>query len=321
MAACAVATPLHLAPSLAPTAAAADDDARARFLEAQRLFDEGKYDDALPVFRGLVTETDSPNARLYVARCLRELSRLPEAYEEMARTASDAAKRAEREPKYVQTRDSAAAELVLLERRVARISVAVDSAPEGAVVRVNGEELPVARWGKPLAVNVGRVRVSAEAPGRPAMEHVLELAGGANEAVALTFGPSGALLRRSGGLTELAKAGLGVGLAGLGLVGAGAGFAGAAVARFGELDAACGGARCVGSAYVPAIDEGRTLQLVGNVGLIGGGAVAATGFAMLIAGLVEGPRSTAGAEQTARAWVPWVMVSGERGFVGVHGAF
>src|SRR5689334_2876510 len=99
-------------PSMAAAqTAAVAADTREQFAAAQKLFEAKDFTGALPKFKELVDATGSPNARLYVARCLRELGRTAEAYDEMATTVRDATQRAEAETKYAPTRDAAAAEM------------------------------------------------------------------------------------------------------------------------------------------------------------------------------------------------------------------
>src|SRR5437868_6752686 len=63
---------------------------RVRFKAAQQLYDKGDFAGALALFRDVMGINGSPNARLYAARCLRELGRLPEAYEELTIAIRDA---------------------------------------------------------------------------------------------------------------------------------------------------------------------------------------------------------------------------------------
>jgi tetratricopeptide (TPR) repeat protein len=90
--------------SSAPPIAPAPTTAEQRFAEAQLLFDGQKFAEALPLFEALVGETDSPNARLYVARCLRELGRLTQAYDAMRATVALATEKAKTDDRYVETR-------------------------------------------------------------------------------------------------------------------------------------------------------------------------------------------------------------------------
>ena len=124
----AAAISLFLGTSVASTPAAAQGQTAPAvddFASARALFNAGKVAEALPLFRDVYARSSSPNARLYVARCLRKLGRNPEAYDEMEATLREATKRAETEPKYAQTRDSAAAELALLEPLVGKLIIAV----------------------------------------------------------------------------------------------------------------------------------------------------------------------------------------------------
>ncbi len=88
-----------------------------KFKQAQKKFEKKDYAAALELAQAALETTGSPNARLYVARCLRELGRLDEAHEEMQRTHREALEAAKKDAKYEATRDSAAAELALLDQK------------------------------------------------------------------------------------------------------------------------------------------------------------------------------------------------------------
>ena len=94
-------------------------DERARFKAAQQLYDKGDFAGALEAFRAI----SSPNARMYVGRCLRELKRLPEAYEELTLTIREATARAQTEPRYADTRDAASAERAAIVPKLGRFSL------------------------------------------------------------------------------------------------------------------------------------------------------------------------------------------------------
>ena len=105
---------LGLALTAASAGAGAQTPAQAkRFAAAQSLYEQRSYATALEEFRALAAETGSPNAEVYAARCLRELDRLPEAYEAMSTALRHATAKAEAEPKYASTRNAAAADLAL----------------------------------------------------------------------------------------------------------------------------------------------------------------------------------------------------------------
>ena len=166
--------------------AAAIDPAEA-FKQGLELFQKKRFDEALPLFEEAVADSGSPNARIYVARCLRELGRLDAAYEEMRLTVRDATRKAETEPKYEPTRDSAASELALLEPRVGRLVVTVVERPEGTVVYVGGRELSVDQLGVPVAAMPGRVDVRAEALGFKPVERTADIEAGSPRTMTITF--------------------------------------------------------------------------------------------------------------------------------------
>ena len=60
--------------------------AKELYSSAQKLFDKGKYAEALVAFRLAHAASDSPNARLMVGHCLVALGKPAEAYEELAAT-------------------------------------------------------------------------------------------------------------------------------------------------------------------------------------------------------------------------------------------
>ncbi|RLB62534.1 MAG: hypothetical protein DRI90_08845, partial [Deltaproteobacteria bacterium] len=98
-------------------------DSAEAFARGRTLWEAGDHVAAYPFFQRALEATGSPNARIYVARRLRELGRLPEAYEEMSTTWQDAMAMAKTEDRYVATRDAAAAELVMLEQQVGKVIV------------------------------------------------------------------------------------------------------------------------------------------------------------------------------------------------------
>src|SRR4051812_38442643 len=68
-------------------------DAEALFFGGQSLYDKGAFAAALVAFRASHARIASPNSSLYVARCLRELGRPAEAYDEYARAMREAGDR------------------------------------------------------------------------------------------------------------------------------------------------------------------------------------------------------------------------------------
>ncbi len=279
-----------------------------RFTAAQKLFDAGSFATALQEFTALAAETKSPNAELYVARCLRGLNRLPEAYEAMARALKDATARAVAEPKYVPTRNSAAADLALLEPQVGKVVVAVADPPPGLEVTVSGAAFPAEKLGVPTAVMPGEVVVRATAPGRAPVEKRATLKGGETTTLTLSLsaapeagpmipGPAIPVAPPSeppGGLGAGRVAGIAVGVAAVG------GWVTFAVAgsmanrRYDAISAACKG-HCAAGSEADKIAGGKQLDLVANVGL-GVGIAGTVGATLLL--VLGGPKKTA-----SSAWI------------------
>src|SRR5262249_6975563 len=99
----------------------------------------------------------------------------------------DAAAKAETEPKYASTRDTAAAELVLLEPRVGKLVVAVANPPADLAVHVGTATLPPAKLGVPVANAIGGDVVQVGAPGVEPVERRVTLAGGKTVPVAVNM--------------------------------------------------------------------------------------------------------------------------------------
>ena len=276
---------------------------------ARRLWEAGDFATALPLFRRALESTHSPNARLYVARCLRDLGRLPEAYDEMRGTVKDAMAKAADEPRYAQTRDTAAAELALLEAKVARVVVVLEHSLAGAPVTVNGAHVAAERFSEPLALMPGEVSIAAHPAGGAAVERVQELAAGSMVTITLGQPAASAPVAESadepapvdepdsgGGFGAVRAVGIGVaavGVAGFVIFGVGRAQAGD---EFATLESECGAGPCTDPAYADVVDSGKQAETMAGIGLGIGIAGVLAGTAMIIFG---GPSDDADA-----AWMP-----------------
>jgi hypothetical protein len=278
------------------------DTTKQRYALAKKHYDAGAYAEAYEEFRALADEIKSPNAELYVARCLRSMGRLPEAYEAMASALRNANAKLTAEPRYLETRDVAAAQLAELEPLVGRLVVAVVDRPPDLVVEINGAPLQANRVGVPVAVAVGSAIVRVRAPGKQDVERRLALRGGevttvtvALEPVAReppasappreeTARPPGLGGVRIGGIVTL-----GLGAAGMATFGV---FAAMANHRYSTLYAECHGMACTMPALQGDIDGGRKLDLAANIALGVGVAGLVAGTAMVVFGRPS-PRTAA----------------------------
>jgi len=306
-----------------------------QFAAAQKQFDEKDYAGALTAFRKLLAESSSPNARLYVARCLRELGNLVEAYDEMSATLKEATTRADSEPKYVPTRDAAAAELALIEPRVGKIVIALAQAPSDAEVALNGKPLAADRVGIPVPVEPGTIHVTAKASGgKASTRQDVVIKPGETKTVALTLSedvspePTQAApaptstqpdsTPRGGAVRTLGYVTAGVGVIGLGV------FAFAALSadsKFDTVKSECGNVRCTDKKYESTIDSGKTLDMVANIGLVGGIVGLTAGTTMIIFGGPRESHAKAGLKHKVAPATASIRVSPTSGTILVRGQF
>ncbi|MBK7579375.1 MAG: hypothetical protein IPI67_04130 [Myxococcales bacterium] len=282
--------------SVAETGSGDPKVALEKFKQAQKAFDSKDYERSLEFARAALEATGSPNARLYVARALRELGKLPEAFVEMERTLRDASESAKTDTKYQATRDSAAAELALLDQRVAKVVVALAEPPPGVKVELNGRVLSAPEVGQPLPVDAGEVVVRAMAEGAAPIEKRVKIAAGATQTVTLVFREEGQAAPAPTETTDtkpLAPKKEGGSLRTAGYVLAGVGVAGLAVfaitgsmanSKFSELEDECGSKRCTDPKYGDTVDSGKRLETIANIGLVAGGVGLLAGGALIVFG-------------------------------------
>lgn len=296
-------------PAAAKTTKPDDQSASAKFKKAQAAYEAKDFAAALELARAAVDATGSPNARLYVARCLRELGRVAEAHAEMEQTLRDAREQAVNDEKYTPTRDAAAAELALLDQRVGKVVVALVDAPPDARVEINGQPLENTRRGLPVAVTPGDVLVRASAEGAAAVEKQTRIAAGQTHTITLVFRdaaqetetppqpapPPPAPRKSGGGLRTVGYVTAGVGVLSLGVF---AVTGAMASSKLSQLDDECGGARCTDPRYADTVDSGKRLETISNVSLIVGSVGVLAGGAMILFG---GPSAERGGSASVSA--------------------
>jgi len=297
------------------------------FTEGLTKFDEGDCEAALPLFQTAFEGTKSPNARLYVARCLAQLGRDVEAYREMSGTLALARDKAETEPKYAKTRDAAAAELAQLEPKVGKIIVAFDTPYEGAVILLDGEEVPEAQQGVPIPVRPGDLQITARAPGKEEHTETVAIDGGQTKAVAIVLEDAAPITDEEEdtgpGLGTLRIVGIAVAGLGVASMATFAATGSMASSKFSSVEDACGGQTCPDDSHNADIDAGKTLQTVANATLGIGIALMAGGAALIIFG---GPGEDDGEDGDGDAearieLVPIVAPTPGGGVLGLTGRF
>lgn len=336
------------APSSAPGAATAntsgaESNADQQYATAQEHYKARRYTEALRMFRQLTAEHRSPNARIYVGRCLREMGRLPEAHDELDRTMREAADRAETEPRFADTREAARQELAEVRSRVGLLDIRPTAWPAGLRVEVNGRSLPTHRLGTPVPVMPGRVTLFAAAPGFQPVRVERVVAANTTDVLTVELLPVGetrstqptpqadAPNRKSEPDEEEEEVGDGgtsgyvvggITFVGLGVIGWITFGVAAAMAeeRFEDIEDECNGVRCTDPSINDSIDEGRVMDIVANAGLglgVIGFVTAGVLFAIEIASDDEQEPPVAPAADVGLR--TWSTAAGN--FVGVGGTF
>ena len=300
--------------------------AQARFNKGRELFIANQYAPALVEFRAASELYESPNTRLYIARCERELGHGAAAYVAYERAASEAADRAASDPRYASTRDVAKQEGAAVEKKLAHVTVLAPAGlPEGAAITVNGAPLGPAGVGVAAPIDPGPVEVVAKAHGYVTARKTANAAAGEAIEVKIqlekevassstgngtstntmtstntntststsTSGETPIVIVERGPSHGLRNAGFVVGAVGIAGMGVFAAFAALAQTRFDQLKQQCGDVPCDPS-LSPKIDEGQTFQNIANIALAAGGVAILTGGIMIIAGISTGkPQTTA----------------------------
>lgn len=266
------------------------------FESGNKLFGEKKYDAALLLFRKVHEQSQSPNARLMIGKCLLAQGKLTEGYEELSATLREAAQRAESEAKYADTRDAAAAELAPLEAKIGKVVITLVNAPASARVLLGGVEVAAEKLGKPIPVLPGAVEITVEGLAQGTTSRKEDVKGGETKAVVVdskvetktdpkstppTTQPIPDVETTGGGVRKAGFAVLGLGVVGIGLFAYGGTQADA---KFATLEKECGGTRCTDLKYGEIVDSGKNLDLLANIGLGVGVAGIVAGTVMVIVG-------------------------------------
>jgi len=218
----------------------------------------------------------------------------------MAATLREATLRAESEPRYAQTRDSAAAELALLEPLVGKLVIAVADPPAGMTVALDGRPLDAARWSAPIPVDPGNRLVAITPPGGATIRREITVDAHTTKTLALTLpsapAPLAVKVAPDAALTGGTARKVGFGVAGLGVAGPGLfAITGArANQKYSELQASCGQQRCADPRFATTIDQGKLLDTLATSGLVVGAIGVVAGAAMIaFGGPTRAPPATA----------------------------
>jgi hypothetical protein len=303
------------------------EQAQNRFLKGRDSFAKKQYEAALGEFNASLDIVASPNTRLYVGRCLRELGRLVHAYVELGRTEVEAKELSRDDPRYEKAGQSAHDERVKLEPLLGFVNVEVVNAETSTTLKVGGDEVRRGGWSEPIPVMPGTVEITAETPSRAPVKRTVEAKANAKTAVAIDVAegastgepvvattPSSPPKPSNGGLRNVAYVTGGAALVGLGLF---VFFGLKANSTYSDLEKTCNNGPCP-PGHEGDISEGRTQQTVANLGLALFGVGAAASVTLWILG---GSGSSASTTTAATRGGPRARLDAGPSFVGVRGSF
>jgi hypothetical protein len=267
-------------------------EAVAKYKQGRALIEKKDYEGALRELTASYALLDSPNTLLLMAHAQRELGREAEAaalYEKVVKDANSRALEGER--RFLKTGEDAQGWVDRLSKRLGKITVRVNDAPEGTTVTVDGENVEAQQIGdRTLKIDsvwwkAGTVRIEASPPGGEAKTVTVEVLPGeaATATLDLTVVEEEEDDSDSGSVPVIDSKDLegrsiptgtwvmgGLGLAGVATF---AVFGSMAKSKASELDECS--PRCPESQRDLA-DQGKRDQTIANIGLVVGGIGLAT---------------------------------------------
>jgi len=244
--------------------------AQKTFEAGTKLYDAHRYKEALTALRASYEILRSPNSRLMIARCLRELGKNREAYLEFTAVADEAREKGD---KYASTASAATEEGDEVKQRIGFVTVRVTGAQEGVTVTIGDQSIDAATIGAPVPADPATLVVTAKASDGSSARATVELnlvppskdepppapPPAPEEPPKVVVDTSG----KGMPLRTWAYVAGGVGVLGVATF---AVFGSMANSKYDELKNACPGGPC-GPGHEDAISAGKTDQLIANIGL------------------------------------------------------
>jgi hypothetical protein len=134
-------------------------EAMDHFIAGKHAFESKDWAKATAELRTSLSLVDSPNARLELARALRDSDQRSDAWAEYGRAIEKATQLAAKEERYAKTAEAATNEREELEAKLALVTVSVAHAPAGASLKVGGRQFSQSQWGGPIVTAPGAVDV------------------------------------------------------------------------------------------------------------------------------------------------------------------
>jgi len=267
--------------------------AQKTFEAADELYDGEQYEAAIKAFRTSFEIVASPNSQLMIARAMRKLGNLADAYVELESAMDLATAAAKKDPKYEPTAKAVREELAALKGQVGVIHLRLSDPPAGTSVTVADRPVQLSALARPVIVAPGTVVVVARAEGHAELSKRVDVAAGQETTVDLELAPlsskeptpdlpppaapAPAPTAPSPLRTAAFVAG---GVGAVGLVGFVV-FGAMHHAKFSDLEDSCPNNRCTRDRQ-DDIDSGKTDETLANVGLVIGVLGAGAGVTLFI---------------------------------------
>jgi hypothetical protein len=289
------------------------EQAQSRFLRGKDFLAKKRYDDALVEFRASHEIVASPNTRLEIARCLRQMGKTVAAYAELGRAQVEAKELVAQDNRYQRAYDAAASERADIEPQLGFVTMTIQNAADDSKVTVDGEEIRRAAWGEPAPVAAGGTEIVVETPCRAPVRRTVTLtavqrlqvtidAQSVEEApapAAPTPAPHPEQTSGTNSTRTWAYVVGGVGAAGMVTF---AIFGAMAKSTYDDLDAACHGGPCP-AGKSDEISSGKTQETVANVALGVGIVGLAAGAALFVFGKPQSAHPPAAAVLVGPGWM------------------
>jgi hypothetical protein len=279
--------------------------AQRTFQAADDLFDAKRFDEAITAFRASWEIVASPNSRLMIARSLRELGRLDEAYAEFVATIDDA----KAGDKYADTKRAAEDELRQLKAKIGLVELKFQGGAPAGKVMVGPKAYDSSSLNKPIVVTPGAITVVATADDGHEVRKEAKVEAGATTAIEIDLTPTAPsegtpankpvtappakdepTPKPSSDLRTYAYIAGGVGAAGLvaftvfGLMNN---------SKFNSLESDCNDAGHCSSDKQSDIDAGKRYQTFANIGLVVGVLGVGTGVTLFLLSGDSGEKKSA----------------------------
>jgi hypothetical protein len=296
------------------------EQAQSRFIKGRDLYNAKKYERALVELNASLDIVASPNTRLYVGRCLRDMGRLVAAYAELGRSVVEAKELQREDARYDKTAKAAGDERDKLTPKLAFMEVRITHSAESTTLKIEGEDVRRGGWDEAVPVAPGEAVIVVETPGHAPIRKDVRVAAGDHTQVTIDAGADRvevapvvtepATAERSGpaqAARPIAFAAGGVAVAGLATF-----FVAGALANgtYSDVEKACGAGPCP-PGHEGDISAGKTQQAIANVGLA---VFAIAGAASVTLYVLGGPKKNAPGAASAG-------VTAGPTFLGVQGKF